>query len=420
MNGKAHPLQGVSKGLFGVFAFLAGLLRPVIHIRVGLIHARSIGRISGNMEYYFRKVHLGDEPANRFDILIAEDNPVNTQIMRMIERKAQETPRTLLIRSAWLWHLVRDMQEPAPNQPGRQGVPPDSPLWLNLRHAGFLVEWRTWQDAPPQFSFSADEEREGEDLLALFGIPADAPFVVMHARDKAYTDSPDFIRRYDDPLCYDDFRDCDIETYLDAADWLTEQGFWVIRAGHQVEGPLSSNNPMVIDYAGRIRRHIPNPDFADVYLQAKCRFFVGCTAGIYYLSHIFNVPMAFVNMIPLAECGRLDHDLFILKRYWNRKLDRFMTFREMAERGADWNRIWHDKLKAYADEGIEFIDSTPGEILELVQEMVARLDGTWKSEAGDKELQDKFRDIFPADNPMINFPGYLGAKFTRQSRDQLN
>jgi len=395
------------------------LARFVYPVRIGVVQHRSIGRLAGNMEYYFRKRHLGKEATRGCDVLVTGRAPVNRQIMKMIARKARQTGRTFVIKNDWLWQVFTRMQGKAPSQPGRQGRPPTTPIWLNLRHAGFLVEWETWQDAPPQFAFTAEEEARGQALLRSLGIPEAAPFVAMHARDKAYTDSPDYIRRLNDPFAMNDFRDCDIETYLPAARWLNEQGIWVVRVGHQVEGPLREQDAMVVDYAGRVRRHLEDPDFADVYLQAKCKFLICCTAGQYYLSHIFNVPLACVNLAPLAECGRLDHDLFILKRYWNGKLNRYMTFREMAERGADWNRIWHDKLRAYADEGIEFIDSTPEEILDLVKEMNARLDGEWESEEGDKELQDKFRAIFPEGHPMIDFPGYLGAEYTRQNKELL-
>ncbi len=256
-------------------------------------------------------------------------------------------------------------------------------------------------------------------MLCKLGIPDGAPYVAMHARDKAYTDSPDYVRRLDDQFSYNDFRDCDIASYLPAADWLTSQGIWVIRVGTQVESPLMTNNPMIVDYAGRYRRHLEDPECADVYIQAKCKFFVGCTAGIYYLSQIFNLPVVFVNMIPLAECGRLDHDLFILKKYWHSGENRFLTFREMAERGADWNRLWHDKLQAYKDEGIEFVDNTPDEILELVREMNGRLEGEWEPAAGDVDLQNQFRAIFPEGNPMVDFPGHLGAAFARQNRKMI-
>ena len=397
---------------FCLRAFLF-LLRPVVRIRIGLIPYRSLGRIAGNMEYYLRKKARGGPGPGQVDVLVSGTRPVNRQIMKMVKR------RVPVLESDWLWGWLGDMQGDPPAQPGRQGRPPDIPMWLNLRNAGYLVEWETWQQVEPQLDFTEEEHVLGRELLRTLGIPEGAEYVTMHARDKAYTDSPDTVRSPDDPFSYDDFRDCDIATYLPAAEWLTEQGIWVVRVGHRVEGPLPGNHSMIIDYAARFRGQLEDPEFADVYLQARCKFFVGCTAGICYLSHIFNVPIAWVNMIPLAECGRLDHDLFILKKYRHSREERFLTFPEMVDRGADWSRLWHDKLQAYKEEGIEFVDSTAEEILDLVKEMHARLEGSWTSQPEDAGLQDKFRQIFPPGHPMTEFPGYLGAAYARNNRELL-
>lgn len=400
-----------SKFLFCCLRVGLFLVRPVVNVRLGLISHRSIGRISGNVEYYLRRQKLGLSNQRTLDILGSGSNPVNRQILAMIKRKVR------VIENDFVWKWLRNMQGESPIQTGRQGAPPDIPMWIDLRHAGFMVEWDTWQQVNPQMHFTDNEHTRGIEVLRALGVPAGATYVTMHARDKVYTDSPDYIRSLDDPLSYNDFRDCDINTYIKAAQWLTDQGIWVIRVGQQVEGPLSTSDPMIVDYAGRFRRHLEDAEFADVYLQATSKFFIGCTAGTYYLSHIFNVPIASVNMIPLAECGRLDHDLFILKKYWQSSRNRFLTFREMAKRGADWNRLWHDKLQAFKDEGIEYIDNSPEEILDLVMEMYNRLEGNWLPEPDDSELQNQFRKIFPADNPMREFPGYLGAEYTRQNRD---
>ena len=390
---------------------------PFAKVRFGLILHRSVGRISGNVEYYFRKRERDKD--GEIHILVAGTDPVNKQLMTMIRRKAKATKGTYLIECDFLWNLFREAQGGRPAQPGRQGTDIDLSIWVNLRHAGYLIEWETWEEMGPQLQFTAEEETKGQALLKTLGLPEGAEFVVIHARDKAYTDSPDSIRLIDDYFTYNDFRDCDIQSYMPAAEWLTEQGIWVIRVGHVVEGPIQNDNPMIVDYAGRFRRHIEDPDFADVFLQAKCKFFLGCTAGIYYYSHMFDVPMAFVHMAPLAETGRVEHDLFILKRYWHSGKNRFLTFKEMVDRGADYNRIWHDTLRRYEEEGIEITDNAPEDLLELTKEMYARLAGTWKPEPGDAELQQGFRDAFPEGHPMRDFRGYMGADYTRKNKELL-
>ena len=361
------------------------------------------------MEYYLRRQVLRPPARNEIHVLVSGRRPVNAQIMKMIKRRVR------VLESDFLWSWLRRMQGPAPREPGRQGAPPDTPMWLNLRHAGYMVEWETWQEVGPQLSFTDDEIERGQALLQTLGIPQDAPYVCMHARDKAYTDDPDGARLFDDPFTFNDFRDCDIETYLPAAEYLTEQGIWVVRVGYRVMGPLSSSCPMIIDYASHFRRHLPDPEFADVYLQAQCKFYLGCTAGIIYFSHIFDVPGCYVNRIPLAESGWREEDLFILKKYWHGREKRFLTWREMVDRGWDWSRVWHDRQRALRDEGVEIIDNTPDGILAVTKEMNMRLDGTWVPHEDDVKQNDRFRAVFPTDHPMRKFPGYQGSEFLRDT-----
>ena len=172
-------------------------------------------------------------------------------------------------------------------------------------------------------------------------------------------------------------------------------------------------------YASHFRKHIDDSEFADVYLQAHCRFFLGCTAGIHYYSHIFDVPMALVNMAPLAESGRSMHDLFILKKYWNTVHKRYMTWSEMIDRGAGGNRLWHDQQAALENEGIEIHSNTPDEVLELVREMEARLSGEWIEKSEDHLLQERFKAVFPENHCMCDFPGYAGSGFLRDNQYML-
>ena len=388
-------------------------LRSFVEIRIGLIPYRSLGRIAGNMEYHFRKKALGSSSKKSFDILFSGTYPVNHQILKMIDRNAR------LITSDFMWRLLNKIQSTLLAQSDRLSERWDVSSWIDLSHSGFLVEWDIWQQVGPQLSFTSAEQAVGKKTLMKLGIPDGQEYVCIHARDMGYTDSPDYQRDPNDQFSYYDFRDCDIDTYIPAAEWLVEQGLWVVRVGHQSKDPINSTNPRIIDYAFQDRKRIEDPEFADVYLQANCKFFLGCTAGIYYLSHIFDIPMAFVNMAPLAESGRSSHDLFILKKYWNVADKRFMSFHEMVLRGADWNRLWHDQQKLIADEGIVLVDNTTDEILLLTQEMLSRLENSWVDLPNDSALQGLFRDIFPDNHPMKEFPGYVGSEFLRQNEDLL-
>ncbi len=403
--------------MFSIISFIINLfliiLRPVYSLRIGLIPYRSLGRISGNMEYYLRNQKYVSDKKKGIDLLIAGCNPVNHQILTMIER------RTKLIQNDFIWELLKKIQDNILKQHENSRKTLDRFSWIDFSHSGFLLEWEIWQTIGPQLNFTNEEIVDGKRILVDLGIPTNREYVCIHARDSDYTDSPDFIRDPQDYFSYNDFRDCDISSYMPAAEWLVEQGLYVVRVGHQAKEEFSNGDERIIDYAYHARNKMQNPEFADVFLQSHCKFFVGCTAGIYYLSHIFDIPMVFVNMVPLAESGRSNHDLFILKKYWNNIENRYMTFHEMVLRGADWNRLWHDTQKAIADEGIEIINNSSEEILELTKEMFLRLQGVWVDEAIHQEFQNRFRNVFPQNHPMRYFPGYIGSEFLLQNEDML-
>jgi len=392
------------------------MLKPIVHVRIGLIKHRSIGSLTGNPEYFLRCEKVIAQPQRELKILISGNNPVNRQILTMLKRSSW------VIESDWLWSLLNNIRQNYLSNELASKKDFVKGLWCNLDHAGMRrlqdkSEWNPWQEAGPQLTFTSAELERGQEILKFIGVPASQPYVCMHARDRLYTDSPDFTRDPSDHFSFFDYRDCDIKTYMPAANFLTEKGVWVIRVGHmEPDVSLVSENPMIIDYASHFRKHIDDSEFADVYLQAHCRFFLGCTAGIHYYSHIFDVPMALVNMAPLAESGRSMHDLFILKKYWNTVHKRYMTWREMIDRGAGGNRLWHDQQAALENEGIEIHSNTADEVLALVREMEERLSGEWIGNSEDHLLQERFKAVFPEDNCMRDFPGYAGSGFLRNNQ----
>ena len=202
---------------------LLRLLSKFIKIRIGLIPYRSLGRIAGNIEYYLREKALGASSKKTFDILFSGTRPVNHQILKMIHRNFR------LIKGDFVWSLFTKIQSSLLSDRL------DVTSWIDLSHSGFLVEWDIWQQAGPQLSFSSAEYVVGKKILMNLGVPEDQEYVCMHARDIDYTDSPDYQRDANDQFSVYDFRDCDIDTYVPAAEWLVEQGLWVIRVGHQAK-----------------------------------------------------------------------------------------------------------------------------------------------------------------------------------------
>ena len=173
----------------------------------------------------------------------------------------------------------------------------------------------------------------------------------------------------------------------------------------------------IIDYTGRVRATLDDPDFADAYLQATCKFFLGTGSGIYILSSMFGVPVAYANMLPYGECGRMPHDIVIFKNSRDRKSGDLIPYRDMIARGVDTDWLTEDELEKLEADGIEFLENTPDEIRALVLEMNERLDGTWNPTPEDDTLQDRFLDVSPVRHfDGSGFPGRVGAVFLRENK----
>ena len=92
-----------------------------------------------------------------------------------------------------------------------------------------------------------------------------------------------------------------------------------------------------------------------------------------------------------------------------------MSIREIFETGAG---RFHE-TKDYERNGIEIIKNTPEEIKDTVDEMEKRLNGTWKENEEDKDLQKSFWSHFKSSGLHGVIRARIGAKFLRESKDLL-
>jgi putative glycosyltransferase (TIGR04372 family) len=400
------PSLALSARVVGaLLTLLSLLLRPFGRLRVGLLYHRTMGRFYGNTEFFLRRRAFNTPEHNEIPILIS-GTPVNRQVLKMVARQ------TRVLESNWLHNTLSSLRK----------MDPDHPIWIDLGMTGWL-RGQEWSEPGPQLNFTAEEQVAGQAMLRRLGVPEGAQHVCIFAKDRLYADSPDTKL---DPNSYwgtRDFRNSDIENCLEAATYLAEQGIYVIRMGaHKPEKTLSKNiHPNIIDYTSDIRPSLDNPDFADTYLHATCKFFLGTTSGIYILSSMFGVPVAYTNMIPYGECGRTESDIFIVKKCRDKNSGEFIPFPDLIDMGMDSDWFTEEEIADYEGAGIEFVENTADEILDLTIEINERLDGTWQPAPEDAALMEQYRQISPAicfdGNP---FPGNAGTVFLRQNKDLLH
>ena len=233
----------------------------------------------------------------------------------------------------------------------------------------------------------------GQNCLKKMGIPSNAWFVCLHVRD---------IREGGMNT-----RNADIMTYKMAIQTICEKGGWVIRMGGSSMPPLPKMHN-VIDYVHTEFKS----DWMDVFLWAKCKFFIGTTSGPAAIPISFGVPSITTNLVPLFSRPWYN-DLFIPKLIWSNKLNRFLTFSEILSSPVGFAFYERDILS----QGCKLIDNSPEDINDLVLEMLSIIDGNIKYTKGDNDLQNKFNNLemnIDYNNQKIQGLARIGQKFSHK------
>lgn len=371
-------------------------LRPWMLIRFGPLISRHIGGFAGNTEMYLCRRDAGMDEQRAFDVFYHRGRPSNQQLQKMWERILHVSP------------LARPMHFLNRNLPGGRSHIIPWPYYGERDVHGLLPR------TPVHLSFTPEEERLGQEALRALGIPEGAPFICFHARDSGYyqrATPKEYFRRAD-------FRDSTVHNHVPAAEEMTRRGYFAVRMGAFVKEALTTTNPKVIDYAARSRG-----DFMDIYLCAKCYFYIGDQTGLQLVPSIFRKPMACVNGIPLEHVPTWSpYNLFIPKKLWVRQEKRFFTFHELFDMQPDGIRLSDlRRTEEYEQLGIEPVENTPQEIMALAVEMDERLKGTWPTTEEDERLQKCFWSLFKAseENHGIIF-ARIGAEFLRQNQELLD
>ena len=248
-------------------------------------------------------------------------------------------------------------------------------LPIDKLHALFI---ETLKDQKPIFHYAlSDSEIERGNLLrAQFGIPPAAAIVTLHVRERGYfgkDEGGDF------------YRNSNIQHYLPALQYLIDQGFYVVRLGDKSMTRIPIHSPRMID----VPHHSVSSDFADAYFTSVSKFFIGCGSGPDNLATGFGIPVLYMNWQVHAGNWGKKRDLFAPKKYYSKKLHRYLTFEEMIL--APVFDFCRDRL--YEQSGIEIHENSPQEILMSVKEMNARLDGQYGAAELITRTEQRFRAI---------------------------
>ncbi|HLB43567.1 MAG TPA: TIGR04372 family glycosyltransferase [Gammaproteobacteria bacterium] len=239
--------------------------------------------------------------------------------------------------------------------------------------------------------FTQEERIHGENLIAKLGMPAGARFVCLIIRDANYL--AQYLPGIDWSHHY--FRNANVENYKEAAVFLAEKGYYVVRMGKFVANKFQSDHPMIIDYANSPLQS----DFMDIYLPSRCYFFITTSTGLDCVAQVFRRPGIFTNVVLPSELHTwYPNILFIPKRIKNKKSDEILTFRQIYEvMFSQWPKKPMIEILKQSD--LDVIENSAEDILEIVKEGEALITNHWAEteEDQDQELQQQFWKNFPSD-----------------------
>ena len=368
-------------------------LRPWVRVRFGRLLSARFGHLAINTELYLCRRTAGLEPSRTFDVFfhwaampLADGRIVcNDALARKWAETLWISPFAEFVARANRWIPGAGPHEVATTSRDLQGL---------------------LDRVPPHIRFTDAEERAGAEALVRMGIPAGERFVCFHARDATYEHRvfPHKTYRYR-------YRNSSIEPYLLAVRALTATGLYGVRMGAAVDRPLEASDPKIVDYATRYRT-----EWLDLYLSARCRFFLCSGTGINAIPMLFRRPVALVNLLPLEFAPTWSaHDLFIPKLLWLRGEQRFLTFSEILKSG-----MGRSLREPYDERGIDVVDNTAEDVTAVSLEMEDRLRGTWRGEPGDDDLQRRFWSLWTPSDLNGVFRSRIGAAFLRRHASLLD
>jgi putative glycosyltransferase (TIGR04372 family) len=344
------------------------LLQPWVHFRFGYFTQERIGHFAIDVGLALAESELQSKNSYS-DWYVLSKESSNLQWLKMVERNFrvpfcevffQQLIKLNLLEEKYVKHPARIIQ-------GSRDI------------RGLLSK------TSKRMPFLQEEENEAKTWLRKHGWKDGLPFVCLLVRDSAYL-IRDPMHKWTKERCYyHNYRDSDIVTYVQAAEYLAEQDIWVLRMGKIAEKPIPSQHPKIIDYAF----HSDKSDLLDIWLFANCNFCISTGSGPDAISNAYQRPMLMVNLNPISNINSWSHCITIPKHLVWKKSGKFLTLREHLQHN-------YHELQKYEQAGISFKDLSSQEITEAVKERLERLNGTWIEHKEDIDLQNRFWDQFKA------------------------
>jgi FkbM family methyltransferase len=253
-----------------------------------------------------------------------------------------------------------------------------------------------WKDRPPLLTLSAEDDAWGADMLRELGLPENAWYVCVHAREGGFSPADEELHSH---------RNGRIENTVAAMQEIVKRGGWVVRIG---DPSMKRLPPMdrVIDYA-----HYPlRSARLDIILCASARFILGNTSGIALVGTVFGIPCALANMVPISAMGVSPQDISIPKLYWSLDADRYLSFSEIF--ASPLSRAQYGRN--FVDASIRVEENTPEDIKELSTVMLDRVIGKTVDGKDDAIQRQSFLSLLQPHHYSFGTSSTISSRFIKR------
>jgi putative glycosyltransferase (TIGR04372 family) len=348
------------------------LIMHLIRYRRVTVFTDRIGHLAAEVDCFVKERALGKLPARHWFILAPPHRVSNQHLLDYWRPHITVVTSPFLcallgVMTWWRGLMVFDVSSYV--------------LQLNATAVYYAV-CAEWGNRPPLLQLSQADQTRGRDMLESMGMPRDAWFVCLQAREGGFSSADEILHQH---------RNSDVSKLIPAIEFITSRGGWCVRMGDPTTKPLP---PLlqVIDYA----HHTAHPEWMDIFLCASCRFFLGNSSGLSIVSSIFGVPCALANMVPLSCLGYASRDVSISKLLRRKNAHDYLSFGEVFKSPVADYRF----ARLYQDAGIEVEENSVEDILALTREMLDRVEGQVANSESDSLLQRRFHALL--------HPGHYG------------
>jgi putative glycosyltransferase (TIGR04372 family) len=327
--------------LFSLILLPLSIFLHLLGVRHFKVFAERIGHLAIEPDCLIKEIKLGRKKSFFYLIVLDRKYISNQHLMNYWKKYFY------ISQSKSLFYFI--------NVLSKFGLMSENPkLYIKNENASQHVYdiYNQWKEREPLIKIKYEDTMWSREILSKIGLPKSSWYIVIHVRTEGFSSVDDDIQYY---------RNSNIDKLLPAIKKITDLGGWVIRIGDNKMPKLKKMNK-VFDYAHSDLKSAR----MDFCLIAQAKFMIGNTSGVACLASVLDVPCVALNIIPLPVAWLTKKDIFIPKLIWDKKHDRYLTFKEILEKEISFYNFSNQYKKA----NLDVVENSEQEILCIVNEMI--------------------------------------------------